>query len=87
MVTVPSTESKAMKKPTHPETVLFNKSYKQSVEQKSMRRAKRVAVTFPEVLISLDKEQIEYLNTLKNPSEWIRKAIDEKRRREKTLAK
>jgi len=52
-----------------------------------MRRAKRVAVTFPEVLISLDKEQIEYLNTLKNPSEWIRKAIDEKRRREKTLAK
>ncbi len=51
-----------------------------------MPRAKPVAVTFPEVFIWLDKEQIEYLNTLENPSEWIRKAVDEKRRREKTLA-
>lgn len=67
--------------------VLFNKSYKQSIEQESMPRAKRAGVTFPEVLIELDKEQIEYLNNLENPSEWVRRAIDEKRRREKTLAK
>ncbi len=52
-----------------------------------MPRAKRAGVTFPEVLIELDKEQIEYLNNLENPSEWVRRAIDEKRRREKTLAK
>ena len=46
-------------------------------------RAKRVDAAFQEVLIWLDKEQIEYLNTIANPSEWIRKAIDEKQRREK----
>ncbi|MFQ6065426.1 MAG: hypothetical protein ACE5L6_08125 [Candidatus Bathyarchaeia archaeon] len=51
-----------------------------------MPRAKPAAMTSSKVFIWLDKEQIEYLNTLTNPSEWIRKAIDEKRRREKKPA-
>ena len=46
-------------------------------------RAKRADAAFQEVLIWLDKEQIEYLNTIANASEWIRKAIDEKQKREK----
>jgi hypothetical protein len=44
---------------------------------------KRDDAAFQEILIWLDKEQIEYLNTIANPSKWIRKAIDEKQKREK----
>ena len=68
-------------------TVLFNKSYMQSVEKKTMPRAKRSGGTFSKVFVELDQEQIEYLNTLENPSVWIRRAFDEKRRREMMLAK
>jgi hypothetical protein len=68
-------------------TVLFNKSYMQGLETKIMPRAKRSEGTFSEVFVELDQAQIEYLNTLENPSVWIRRALDEKRRREMTLAK
>ena len=50
-------------------------------------RAKRDDAAFQEILIWLDKEQIEYLNTIANPSEWIREALDEKQRREKAKSR
>ncbi|MFQ6064412.1 MAG: hypothetical protein ACE5L6_02950 [Candidatus Bathyarchaeia archaeon] len=33
--------------------------------------------------VRLRTDQLKYLEEVENPSEWIRKAIDEKRKREK----
>jgi len=33
--------------------------------------------------VRLRADQLEYLKSVPNPSEWIRKAVDEKRNREK----
>jgi hypothetical protein len=37
--------------------------------------------------VRLRRDQVEFLRKLENPSEWIREAIDEKRRREKRKIK
>jgi len=33
--------------------------------------------------VRLRRDQLKYLKEVENPSEWVRKAIDEKRKREK----
>ena len=33
--------------------------------------------------VRLTADQLQYLRTVKKPSEWIRNAVDEKRRRDK----
>jgi hypothetical protein len=52
-----------------------------------MPRVKQSETSLQELIIELDKEQIEHLSTLENPSIWVRRAIDEKLRREKTLVR
>ena len=56
-------------------------------KQESMPRAKQSETSLQELIIELDKEQIEHLSTLENPSMWVRRAIDEKLRREKTVTR
>lgn len=37
--------------------------------------------------VRLRRDQLRYLKEVDNPSEWVRKAIDEKRKREKKRKK
>ena len=52
-----------------------------------MPRAEQSETSLQELIIELDKEQVEHLSTLENPSMWVRSAIDEKLRREETLTR